>query len=246
MKKIIISLFFCLLYLISTAQQGYEKIKVSSDIELVKLSDNAYIHISYAMMGTFGRVASNGLIYINGNKVLLFDTPANDSLTMILVSYLKNSLKIDIEGFVPNHWHSDCMGGLGYLKSIGVKSYASQKTIEIAKSKGLPVPAQGFVDSLTINLEGKSINCYYFGAAHSLDNIVVWIPSEKILFAGCMAKELRSQGLGNTVDGDVNEWPKTIDKVIKKFPTAKIVIPGHGQFGGLDLLLHTKELLSKH
>ena len=162
-----------------------------------------------------------------------------------LLSYLKNYLKVDIEGFAPNHWHGDCIGGLGYLNSIGIKSYASQKTIDIAKLKGLPIPSQGFKDSLTLYLGDKSISCYYFGAAHSLDNIVVWIPSERILFPGCMAKELRSQGLGNTVDGDVNEWPKTIDKVIKKFPTAKIVIPGHGQYGGIDILKHTLDLLSK-
>lgn len=246
MKKITFTLMAILLNYAAFAQQNFEKIKVSSDIELIKLSENAYLHVSYSIMPSFGRVASNGLIFTNGNKAFLFDTPANDSLTVILSAFLKNSLKVDIEGFVPNHWHSDCMGGLGYLKNLGIKSYANQKTIDIAQSKNLPIPAQGFKDSLTLQLGDKIVNCYYFGAGHSLDNIVVWIPSEKILFAGCMVKELRSQGLGNTVDGDVNEWPKTIEKIINKFPSAKIVIPGHGQFGGLDLLTHTKELLAKH
>jgi metallo-beta-lactamase class B len=137
------------------------------------------------------------------------------------------------------------MGGLGYLQSQKVESYANQKTIEIARQKNLPVPVHGFKDSLQLYLGDKVINCYFLGAAHSLDNIVVWIPSEKILFPGCMVKSLNSGNLGNTVDGDLNAYPGTIDKLIKKFRTAKVVIPGHGQVGGSDLILHTRDLLTK-
>lgn len=89
------------------------------------------------------------------------------------------------------------------------------------------------------------ILCYYLGAAHSLDNIVVWIPSEQILFAGCMIKSLNSKDLGNTADGDLAAYPQTIDRLIHKFPVVKYVIPGHGTFGGLDLMTHTKELAKR-
>jgi metallo-beta-lactamase class B len=75
-----------------------------------------------------------------------------------------------------------------------------------------------------------------------MDNIIVWLPDEKILFPGCMVKEMRSNNLGNIADGNVKEYPNTIQKVINKFPTAKIVIPGHGQIGGIELLRHTIEL----
>ena len=117
-------------------------------------------------------------------------------------------------------------------------------TIDIAKSHNLPIPSHGFKDSIQLELGDKLINCYYFGAAHSLDNIVVWIPSEQILFAGCMIKSINSKDLGNTVDGDLIAYPKTIDKLINKFPTVKIVIPGHGPFGGFDLIQHTRNLLT--
>ena len=75
------------------------------------------------------------------------------------------------------------------------------------------------------------------------NNIVVWIPSERILFPGCMVKSLSAQDLGNTADADVSEWPRTIDRVIEKFKKASIVIPGHGEHGGRELLVHTRELL---
>ena len=43
---------------------------------------------------------------------------------------------------------------------------------------------------------------------------MVYIPSDNVLFPGCMIKETRSETLGNTADGDKVEYPKTINKVI--------------------------------
>jgi metallo-beta-lactamase class B len=227
------------------SQNDYKRIKVSKDIELIKLSENAYVHISYSELPKFGRFSANGLIFINGNEAFLFDTPCTDSLTMNLVSWLKDSMQLKIAGFIPNHWHNDCMGGLGYLQNQKIESYANQMTIDIAKIKNLPVPTHGFKDSLQLQLDDKLIQCYYFGAAHSMDNIVVWIPSEQILFAGCMIKSIDSKDLGNIVDGNLATYPKTIDKLMNRFPNPKIVIPGHGQFGKFELIKHTKELSIK-
>jgi metallo-beta-lactamase class B len=54
-----------------------------------------------------------------------------------------------------------------------------------------------------------------------------------------------AKGLGNTSDADLNERPSTIDKLIDKFRTLDIEIPGHGKSGGPELLKHTRELLNK-
>ncbi len=245
MKHLILIFFIVIPKIDAFAQMTPENIKITDDLEVVKVSDHSWIHVSWSESPNFGRFSSNGLVFVDKGRAYLFDTPASDYLTSELNTWILTSLHSEIVAFVPNHWHEDCMGGLNFLKSIGVKSYASQKTIEIAKNKHLPIPDTGFADSLHLQANDKSIDCYYFGAGHSLDNIVVWIPSEKILFAGCMAKAMNPQGLGNTVDGDLNEWPKTIDKVINKFKTANTVIPGHGSWGGPELLQHTKDLLTK-
>jgi metallo-beta-lactamase class B len=118
-------------------------------------------------------------------------------------------------------------------------------TIDIARLQKLPIPDYGFRDSLNLKLGDKSIECYYLGGAHTTDNIVVWIPSERILFAGCMIKSLASTNLGNIADGDLKAYPMTIDKIAAKFSMAKYVIPGHGQFGGMDLVRHTKYLINR-
>jgi len=245
MKYLMIFIIAGLIQYNGFSQIKYEKVKISNDLELIKLSENAYVHVSYLNLSNYGRTPANGLIFINGNEAFIFDSPWTDSLTMDLFSWIADSMKLKIVGFIPNHWHVDCMGGLGFIQHKKIETYANQMTIDIAKSKNLPIPAHGFKDSLQLKLGDKMINCYYLGAAHSLDNIVVWIPSEKILFAGCMVKSLNSKDLGNTADGDLIAYPKTIDKLINKFPNAKIVIPGHGKFGGLDLITHTKELSIK-
>jgi metallo-beta-lactamase class B len=242
MKKMIVLLIAGLIQLNGFSQAQYKRIRVSKDIELVKLSENAYVHVSYSELPKFGRISSNGLIYINNGEAFLFDTPMTDSLTQSLFLWLKDSMNLKIVGFVPNHWHADCMGGLEFLQKQKIESYANQMTIDIAKIKKLPVPMHGFKDSLQLQLGNKMIQCYYLGAAHTMDNIVVWIPSEQILFAGCMVKSAHSKDLGNTVDGDLIAYPKTMDRLIKKFPMAKIVIPGHGESGGFDLIKYTKEL----
>jgi metallo-beta-lactamase class B len=222
-----------------------KKITINKDLQIVPLTPNTYIHVSYAEFAGFGRVECNGMILRDGDKAFLFDTPPTELLTRTLVDWITQTMKLKIVGFIPNHWHSDCMGGLGYLQSIGVKSYANQMTIEIARTKNLPVPATGFKDSLGLKIGNTDFSCYYLGAGHSMDNIVVWIPTEKILFAGCLVKEISSEGLGNTADGDLKAYPETINKILRKFGDAKIVIPGHGAFGGIELIKHTKVLLMR-
>lgn len=242
MRTLPIIVIIFLLYLPVYAQSNYSVIKVSNDIDLIKLSENAYVHISRSEMAGFGIVSSNGLLLVDKQEAFLFDSPVTNTQTETLVKWVADSLYSKVTTFVPNHWHEDCMGGLQYLHTAGVISYANQMTIDIACEKGLPVPQNGFRKSKTLKLNDKKIVCYYPGAAHSMDNIVVWIPSENILFSGCMTKDIHSSGLGNSVDGDVKQWANTLQKVMQKFPNAKIIIPGHGQIGGFDQLEHTYRL----
>jgi metallo-beta-lactamase class B len=227
------------------SQSDYQRIRISNDMELIKLSEKAYVHVSVSEIEGFGKVSSNGLVLVNGGEAFLFDTPATNAQTETLVTWIADSLKAHVTTFVPNHWHNDCLGGLGYLHSKGIKSFANQLTIMLAKENGKSVPQQGFTDSLRLNLHGIDIYCHYLGGGHSADNIAVWIPSEKILFGGCMVKDIHSKGLGNLSDAKIEEWLPTIQKVKVKFPSAEIVIPGHGQIGGKELLEYTKTLLQK-
>jgi len=243
MKYFIVSIaLFCIIFAFSNCSKEEEnqRIIISDEIEVIRLSKNAYVHISSLEVHPWGKVDTNGLIFVDGNEAFLFDTPWNDEQTEILVNWINDSLKAKVTTFVAGHWHGDNIGGLNYLHSIGVKSYANHLTNYFAELNEMPVPMNAFIDNLELNLNGKNVNCHYFGGAHSADNIVIWIPSEEILFGGCMIRDINSTGLGNTSDAEIDQWLPTIEKVIENFPNAKIVIPGHGQIGGIELLEHTK------
>jgi|APCry1669189101_1035198.scaffolds.fasta_scaffold14061_1 metallo-beta-lactamase class B len=244
MRKIFI--FSLILIQFAVFSQKAENITtIGKDIELRRFSENVYIYSSYWKVKGYGIVEANGLLYVNKGKAILIDSPWNDKLTMQLYTYIVDSLKIEIIGFVPTHWHNDRMGGIDYLHSKGIRSYSNQRTIEIAKTKALQKPDIGFKDSLELKIGDEAIQCLYFGPAHTQDNIVVWIPKGKILYGGCIIKSSDSKDLGNTIDGDLKAYPETLDKIYRRFRNANIVIPGHGNFGGIELIKHTKELSNK-
>jgi metallo-beta-lactamase class B len=137
------------------------------------------------------------------------------------------------------------MGGLEYLQGIGVVSVANSLTIDKAREIGLPVPSIPFKDSLVFDFNGEQIDCRYFGGGHSFDNITVWIPGKKILFGGCLIRAIDAKGLGNLSDAVVSDWDLTVRSVMKKYPGIRTVIPGHGNFGGAELLTHTIELVER-
>lgn len=227
------------------AQKAPKEIKVSDNIKLIKLSDNVYQHISYLQIEGYGKIGANGLILVKNGKALMVDTPWNNSQTEELYSWLINSLHVTVKNVIPTHWHEDSMGGLEYLHSQSVNSYASQKTIDIAEEKNLPAPESGFINTISIHFEGIPVECYYMGGGHSTDNIVVWLPTEEILFGGDVVKDIKSKSLGSLTDADLEAWPTTLQRISEKFPKASIVVPGHGNIGGTELIQHTLQLLGK-
>lgn len=78
----------------------------------------------------------------------------------------------------------------------------------------------------------------FFGEGHTADNIISYLPSEKAMFGGCMIKEIGA-GKGNLADANVNEWSKSVRKVKLAYHEVQYIIPGHGKYGGVDLLDYT-------
>ena len=243
-KGILLSLFILSVNISSFAQDS-TKIVIDKDIQLIHLQDSIFVHITWHQLEAYGRFSSNGLIVIKNGQALMIDTPMDNDKTKRLTTYLKDSLSVDLTKLIIGHFHDDCIGGLGYLQTIGVESIANSMTIAKCKEIGLPVPSTPFTDSLIFDFNGEQIVCRYFGAGHSFDNITVWIPGKKILFGGCLIKSIDSKGLGNMSDAVVNDWDSTVEKLMKKYPNVKSVIPGHGDVGGIELLTHTIELVGK-
>lgn len=222
-----------------------EVIQVSPKITLFPIGNSFYRHETLFDFPGFGEYPSNGLIFIKNGKALLVDTPPSEKLTEELTTYLKDSLKTEITKVVPCHYHVDNLGGLPYLQKRGVQSLSLKKTQDICQEKNLPLTSETFDSTTTFTFEGEKVICDFFGGGHTVDNITVYFPTEKVLFGGCLIKESSSQGLGNTKEAVIPQWDKTIEKLQATYTDIKTVVPGHGEHGGPELLSHTISLVKK-
>jgi metallo-beta-lactamase class B len=58
----------------------------------------------------------------------------------------------------------------------------------------------------------------------------------------CLVKSLNARNLGDTEEGGLINNPATLKKVKERYSDAKMVVPGHGRPGGIDLIDHTIRL----
>lgn len=209
-------------------------------LKLTKLADNVYQHISYKKIGSYGMVAASGLVVLDGSNAYIIDTPWTVKDTKKLVAWIA-SKNLTLKSAVVTHFHKDASGGLSFLNSLKIKTYATPLTNKLLDSKKRQ-KSNHEINNSEYELLTNTIEIFYPGAGHSQDNIVVWLPKEKILFGGCFVKSIESKGLGYMGNASVNDWPTSIQHVINKYPNVKTVVPGHGKIGDISLLKHTAEL----
>lgn len=209
----------------------------SESLKIIPLSDHSFLHISYLQTASSGIVACNGYLYLNQGEALVFDTPSDTETTRELLDWLENTKKQKVKGLIVNHFHVDAMGGISEFHQKNIPTYANKKTQELVVDEEKK-PLHTFETSLTLNVGGNEVINHYFGEGHTVDNIASYIPSEKLLFGGCLVKSLNASK-GNLEDANTNAWSATIEKIKKTYPTIKTVIPGHGRIGGTELLDYT-------
>ncbi|WP_296701343.1 subclass B1 metallo-beta-lactamase [Algoriphagus sp.] len=161
-----------------------------------------------------------------------------------MINWLEKDQKAKVKGVIATHFHWDCLGGLNEFHKKDIPSYATDKTIKFAKAEGYPIPKNGFKKKLNLQAGNLNVINQFLGEGHTKDNFVAYVPSDKVIFGGCMIKALGA-GNGNLEDANVAEWSVTVSKIKTTFPETKIVIPGHGKIGGMELLDYTIELFSK-
>nr|WP_321461053.1 subclass B1 metallo-beta-lactamase, long type [uncultured Cohaesibacter sp.] len=220
--------------LFSPEVKASEAIALSDSLSVTQLTENTFLHSSDG---------NNGLVYFNEDQALVVSTPATSPQTQDLIDWITNDKHKTIVGYVIDRWHPDAMGGLAAVHASGIPSYAYVQTAEIAKEKGLPIPQKTFDSRLKIKVGSSYVLCDYLGKAHTEDGIVVWVPDEQVLFGG---NEIRNNHgwVGNIGDASLSDWSKTAERVKQTYGSARIVVPGHGAFGGPELIDYTISLFA--
>lgn len=208
------------------------------------IDTNVYMHTSYKKIQGYGLVDSNGLIVIENNLAYIIDTPWSEQDTQILLNWAKVQ-GVKVKASLSTHWHSDRTQGIKLLNRLGIPTYSSQMTADFLKKNNKPLPSNTFSGE-NFTLRENLIEAYYPGPGHAKDNIVVWLPKQKVLFGGCLVRALDWHSLGNLSDANVSQWAQSVANVITKYPKAKQVIPGHGNVADASILKHTINIVEKH
>jgi glyoxylase-like metal-dependent hydrolase (beta-lactamase superfamily II) len=81
--------------------------------------------------------------------------------------------------------------------------------------------------SYTLTVGGIEFKIGRVGPAHAPEDLIIYVPSEKVLFAGDLVFRGRIPFVGNA---DSRGWLHALDEIQALNPS--IVIPGHGAYSG--------------
>jgi metallo-beta-lactamase class B len=216
------------------------------DLQLLHATEWIWVHVSEDETERWGTIPANGMLLVGEEESLLIDTGWNEPQAARIAEFARDQLEKPIRTVIVTHAHGDRMGGLRAIAAPEVVVYAHELTAGEVAKLALPLKKViGFEQSLDITIGGHPLELYYPGGGHTKDNITVWLPEAKILFGGCIVKSGRSTDLGNREDAVLAEWPMSLLRLLQRYPTVELVIPGHGPPGGSELLHHTLGLLEQ-
>jgi metallo-beta-lactamase class B len=213
-------------------------------ISIEHLKDNCYIFTSWGMAGNTPFPA-NGLYIVTDKGVVVIDTPWGEDESQQLIDsvFSRHHKKIILS--ISTHFHADRTGGINVFKKGGIKTYSSLHTLKLCKQNGEPQAAYYFTKDTTFTIGGVTLQTYYPGEGHTKDNIVVWVPQQKILYGGCFIKSTDTNDIGNVADANVKAWPQSVENVMHKFPNPAYIIPGHQGWKDINALKHTLDIVKK-
>jgi glyoxylase-like metal-dependent hydrolase (beta-lactamase superfamily II) len=207
------------------------------DVTVTQLSDRVWMHTTRHVLENGQIIPSNGLIVAAGEDVVLVDTPWGIPQTRAVLDWTTRTIGRTVNRAVLTHGHEDRIAGLPVLRSEGIELfYAARATLGAAAREG-DVWLQ---DTGTRIPVADGVEVFYPGAAHTPDNLMVWISPEAVLFGGCAVRADAATGLGNTADADLQAWRRAIHYVLTRYPEPRLVVPGHGDPGPAELLVLTR------
>src|SRR5437016_2525814 len=204
----------------------------------------------YAVMGDTGRGSEgrpNAGFIVTGDGVVVIDALASPAQGEQLVRAIRSVTREPIRWLVLTHHHPDHHFGAVVLRRAGARVIAhpdvstgvdeqsreaaeSAWTLVVGKAQMAgfayaDVPDRAVVTTDTLRLGGKTIvmSHAWRGAAHTAGDLIVWLPAERVLFAGDLLIE---DGVTMVVDGSGQGLLAAPNTLAALAP--RIAVPGHG------------------
>jgi glyoxylase-like metal-dependent hydrolase (beta-lactamase superfamily II) len=220
-------------------------ISLGADLILREVAPGVWVHVA-VKAGPEGRpLPANGLVVVTESLSVLVDTGWDRDQARRLIGWSSDVLKRPVRHVIVTHAHPDRIGGLEAVRDLPILVHGHAFTARLARLYGMPPFHWTFDRAERLNLGGETFDLLYPGPGHAHDNIVVYLPRRRLLFAGCLVRSAGSRDLGPLDDANLKTWPIALRRVIETYRDTAVLVPGHGAPGGVALLSHTMELLEE-
>jgi len=239
---------FCLSACNPAAETPAEQSQLSKNypIALQKIADGVWVHTSNYTVPGRKPIPSNGLIVEDGDTLIMVDTAWGEKATESLLERIKLDIGKPVKKLIITHHHLDKIAGVDVMEFEGVEVFTHPLTPVKAVNAGYPIPNTSVAALKDAKSRTKvgTVEIAYPGAAHAEENLVVYIPSQKILYGGCAIKGAETNSMGNLSDADIKAWPATLNWVKATYPETQTVVPGHGKGSDLHLIDKTLAMIA--
>lgn len=226
-----------------------------------EVAPNVYTSIGITAPYLYESTAhNNNLGFIVGEKsVLVWNAGSSYLLAQSFHKEIKKITDKPVKHVVLENSQGHAMLGSNYWKEQGA-TIVAQEIVELEMDiKGeqifermkrvlkdkfdgteLVSPDEYFKDNMSFDLGGITVEAKYFGYAHEHSDIALWLPKEKILFAGDLAFNNRLLPIFEITE--TKKWLEAWEKV--ESLEASIVVPGHGEVTDMDTVRkYTKDYI---
>lgn len=214
-------------------------------VVLTRIKKDVWVHTTYTEISG-NKIGANGLVLNTSKGIVLVDATWDDTLAKQLLDMIKKEFKKPVKLAIITHHKYDRIGGIQTLLDQKIKTISTPETARLAKEFNYPMPDPS-LDSMasTLKVGNMKIETYFPGEAHTSDNMTIWLPKYNLLF-GDMIFALEQKNSGIIDEANMEAWPNTMKNLMYVYKDAKIVIPGHKNWGDFSLLPHTLEIVQKH
>ncbi len=213
-------------------------------LALRELAPGVWLHTTWRELPHVGPFPANGLLVREGDGLLMVDTAWGEAPTEQLLAWAELELGLPVVGALATHRHDDCYGGAPALGRRGIPTHFHPQDLAQPLAPGEDLT--GLLEPLyeRDRLAWGGLELFHPGAGHSRGNLTVYLPEQGILFGGCAVRATDAQGLGNTEHATIDSWAVAMQRLQAEYPELRMVVPGHGEPGGPELLAHTAALLA--
>lgn len=188
---------------------------------------------------------SNTGVVIGERGVLVIDGQANPALAEPVLQKIREKSDKPVRLLVFSHYHADNTLGASAFEPGEI--IASDLTRRMMDTRGkdeirlarerfpavfaqLPAmvsvesPTMTIASSMTVDLGGLEVRLMHLGRGHTMGDLVVWVPSSGVIFAGDLVQTSAAPYCG---DAHLSDWPRALDRITAFRPNA--LMPGRGR-----------------